>query len=811
MRWIILGLLTCWLVIYSTPSQTLSPSQFEPLDHSNSLPVLQQKLQQYERQNDRVNQGIALVNLAITYRQQGAWNLAEKSAEQSLTLLTGQLRAHALNIRAKLHLERGNPQAAYERWTEAATIYQQQQDRDSWYRVQADRSLALQNLGLYPQSCALLWETLDLPGKCQYSAQILSVLEQQHIPPSALSLLAHLGRVLQVLGELEGSEAILKLGIKTATNLGSPPETNYLWLNLGNTLRAKGADHYPAALTAYQRSGLLEGQVNQISLFIQTNELEKAKNLWQAISYRVIDSSITSKINFARSGIQLAVKYQELIPELQRLLTVTLQEAKTLNHPRFIAHTLLLQANLAEQNQDWQQAKTLNELALKTITAPDVTYLLFAQRGRIAQKTGHIEQAIAEYSAAIQALSQLRQDLVNLNTDVQYNFREGVEPIYRELVSLLLKNDRPSQAQLRQAREVMESLQIAELDNFFRDACADTKPTNIDAIDSKAAIFYPIVLPDRLEIIVAIAKQPLFHTRISIPRSTLRQTIQAARNSLRLTALPEERIAPTSKLYDWLIRPTETLLQQYQIETLVFVPDDSLRNLPFSILWDGSQYLLQKYNLALVPSLQLLSPQPIGQQKLQVTAAGLTAARQGFPPLPAVGEEIQNIAQILPTNIILNQEFTTGALGAKIATNATPIVHLATHGQFSSDINSTFLLTWDDRIQVSELGSILGSRPDSPIELLVLSACETAAGDDRANLGIAGFAIRSGARSTIASLWAAFDDSTAILMANFYQELAKRGTSKAQALRNAQIKLLRHETFSHPYYWAPFLLLGNWQ
>ncbi|NJR64375.1 MAG: CHAT domain-containing protein [Leptolyngbyaceae cyanobacterium CRU_2_3] len=141
------------------------------------------------------------------------------------------------------------------------------------------------------------------------------------------------------------------------------------------------------------------------------------------------------------------------------------------------------------------------------------------------------------------------------------------------------------------------------------------------------------------------------------------------------------------------------------------------------------------------------------------------------------------------------------------------MVHLATHGQFSSNAAETFLLTWDGRINVNQLSQLLRSRDpkNPPIELLVLSACQTAAGDDRAALGLAGIAIRSGARSTLASLWKVNDESTTAFMAQFYRELIQPGISKTAALRNAQIALLHDSQYQQPFFWAPFVLVGNWQ
>jgi CHAT domain-containing protein len=166
----------------------------------------------------------------------------------------------------------------------------------------------------------------------------------------------------------------------------------------------------------------------------------------------------------------------------------------------------------------------------------------------------------------------------------------------------------------------------------------------------------------------------------------------------------------------------------------------------------------------------------------------------------------------VPTNILLNQSFTQTQLAGKLESIAFPIVHLATHGQFSSQAENTFLLTWEGRIQAKDLDQLLRDRQNRPpIELLILSACQTATGDKRAALGLAGVAVRSGARSTIASLWSVQDDSTATLITQFYKALKQPGITRSEALRQAQLSLLRSPDYQHPYYWAPFVLVGNWR
>ena len=273
-------------------------------------------------------------------------------------------------------------------------------------------------------------------------------------------------------------------------------------------------------------------------------------------------------------------------------------------------------------------------------------------------------------------------------------------------------------------------------------------------------------------------------------------------------------LSANQQFYDWLLRPLEKELENNEVKTLVFVLDGILRNLPMAALYDGEQYLVEKYNIALTPTLQLLSSRTLTPDKLRVLAGGLAQARQGFSPLPAVKEEVKEIAKLTSAQVLLDQDFTTSRLQTEIEGVPFPIVHLATHGQFSSQADNTFLLTWDERINVKDLDQLLQAREGgdlSPIELLILSACQTATGDKRAVLGLAGVAVRSGARSTLATLWSVQDQSTADVMSLFYENLSTSGVNKAEALRQAQLSLLRSSQYQHPFYWAPFVLVGNWQ
>ena len=163
----------------------------------------------------------------------------------------------------------------------------------------------------------------------------------------------------------------------------------------------------------------------------------------------------------------------------------------------------------------------------------------------------------------------------------------------------------------------------------------------------------------------------------------------------------------------------------------------------------------------------------------------------------------------------MDAQFTRATLQTQTGNTASPIVHIATHGQFSSDPRETFVVAWDEQIDVFNLSNILRNREASgadPLELLILSACQTATGDDRAILGLAGIAIQSGARSTLSSLWAIQDQSTAVLMSLFYQALSDPSATvtRAEALRQAQLQLMTRPGYQAPYFWAPYVMVGGW-
>lgn len=586
----------------------------------------------------------------------------------------------------------------------------------------------------------------------------------------------------------------------------------------------------------------MQAALNQLSVLIELHRwpqvLAEIARLQPEIEQLPIEqTSIQQQIQFAlelrqvyRAG-QLSAQTASDIPQL---LNHAAQSAAALQDRRTQSFALGSLGEWYAQEQAIALALPPLEQALmlaQAMNAADLSYRWQWQLGRLLKQQNDRSGAIAAYRDAIKSLQALRNDLVVVNREVQFSFQTQVEPVYRELVELFLSDPeiplennqvysvsnsfKDDDQLLVQAREVIEGLQIAELDNFFREACLETQfeiDRVVDQANLSAAIFYTIVLPDRIDVILKLPHQALNHYRTVIDQATLEKTVDELLTEVKRPYLSQKFQQSSQQLYKWLIGPAESLLADRQIETLVFVLDSSLRNIPIAALFDGQQFLVEKYSVALAPGLQITNPRPLDGENLNVLLAGLSEARANFSRLAHVTQEVQEIQADLPSKVLLNQTFTLSNFRQQLDRTAFSIVHIATHGQFSSNLAETFILAWDQPILVNQLSQLLQVEEtrSEPIELLVLSACRTAAGDRRATLGMAGVAVRAGARSTIASLWNLDDNSGAVLMDRFYQQLVQSPMTKAEALRQAQIALLQDPQYGAPRFWAPYILLGNW-
>ena len=595
--------------------------------------------------------------------------------------------------------------------------------------------------------------------------QGLELAKEAIEPPLAVLILVNLARTATIMSDLPMAEKALREGITLITRLPASRRKAILSAALANQLQEL----------------LKENDPKLSSIFLE----ESARNLWEAVKQFAEKSSDTRLQSNASGNIghldEMAGRYDKAMEATRRALFFAQQGP----HPEMIYR--------------WQW-----------------------QLGRLFKKTGQIDKALKTYQHAVDSLNPIQTRLMAGYRNSPEYFHKHIKPVYFGLAELYIETAEKTsdvtqrQLQLQKARLTIEQMKAAEIEDFFQDECTTAfrnKATSLDNIGKSSAVIYPMPFKDRL-VVIATLPSGIVQITSSVDQETLTRTVISFRRHLQDSS--HQSFAGTGKkLHDWIIAGLEERLQEESINTLVIIPDEALSLIPFAALYDGEKFLIEKYAIVTTPSLQLTDPLPASRENFDALLVGLSDGVQGFPPLPNVPEELDTISKILRGNSeqLLNQAYEKKALTDAITRNSYRIIHMATHGEFSADPNQTFLLTYDDKLLLNQFGNLLKLDlfSDKPIELLTLSACSTAVGDIRAAFGLAGIALKSGARSAVATLWSVHDEATMLAMTEFYRQFQSRPEiNKAQALQAAQLNLLKRPQYKHPAYWSPFLFIGNW-
>lgn len=359
---------------------------------------------------------------------------------------------------------------------------------------------------------------------------------------------------------------------------------------------------------------------------------------------------------------------------------------------------------------------------------------------------------------------------------------------------------------------------------------------NLAQLPQKSVLFYPLVLKDSLELIVVTPESPPIHRTVAVTREQLNQTIASFRQAL---APSQDLKQPARQLYDWLIKPIEKDLKISGVKTIIYAPDDQLRYIPLAALYDGNQWLVQRFTVNNITAASLTKFNLSSNSKLHVLAAAVTkssyqikvANRQlTLSGLPFAAREVENLADVVPgTKKLFDDAFSPESILPQM--DDYTVIHLATHAAFVvGKPEDSFILFGNGKyVNLKDLAT--WSLPH--VDLVVLSACETGVGGKLGNgeeiLGFGYQIQKTGARAAIASLWTVDDGGTQALMSAFYTLLSSGKLTKAQALQQAQIALITSnfsqlgqqqsrshniplvsgDNLTHPYYWAPFILIGN--
>ncbi|MEM8637609.1 MAG: CHAT domain-containing protein [Cyanobacteria bacterium P01_G01_bin.54] len=351
---------------------------------------------------------------------------------------------------------------------------------------------------------------------------------------------------------------------------------------------------------------------------------------------------------------------------------------------------------------------------------------------------------------------------------------------------------------------------------------------------TRPVLIYALSYPESLELLL-ITPQDDPIVREIVPDATFSQLRSKIQQFNRRVQFPGSHryLGFAQQLHTWLIEPLQDELAGYEVDTLLFAMSAGLRALPLAALHDGEQFLVEQYSLGQIPSVSLTDGRYRSLQNAPVVAMGASQFQEHHP-LPAVPMELTSITQRHPASQqFLNEAFTLGNFQAESQDDRQPILHLATHSRFQAGRSDlTYIQLWDQPIGLADLRT-LDWHSTTQLELLVLSACETALGDLDAELGFAGLAVQTGVKSAIASLWQVSDLGTLALMDRFYAQLANPAIPiKAEALRQAQLAMLRGELsfqdgtldgmpltpelarysntdLTHPFYWSAFTLVGS--
>ncbi|MBD2088929.1 CHAT domain-containing protein [Microcoleus sp. FACHB-1515] len=776
----------------------------------------QAALSQYQASGEQANAAIVLENLARAYQQIG----------------------------------QTNQEIQY--WQQAAAHYRQAGDRAQWGRMLTEQAQAHRRLGQSRQAIALLCGATP-PDCLPESALQLARTSSDRLGEAAA--LGSLGEAYRTRGDYQRAIELLSASHAVAQDINQLAYQAAALNGLGNAQLGLAQISYRRAIAAAQvgRSNAdeleqagREQDATAIRYFQQSLTIAeqqgdrlaqlraivaalpayyRTETLAAAARQQAID--LLSTLPNSPDKVYLAVDLVHLLepaacaasPTALALLQQAVLVAQQLDDPRSESFALGELGRFYECQRDYEQAIALTQQARwaaeQDLRAQDSLYLWEWQTGRILAAQGKIEAAIAAYDKAVTTLETIRSELLSADRDLQFDFRDTVDPVYRELVELRLSTAAPEN--ISAALQNLDALRLAELQNYFGDDCVIVAaPRSIDAVPNAAtAIFSSVVLADRTAVILSLPNGEQQIHWIDIDRDRLTAEVNDYRQQLERFY---RRFDPqqAEKMYGWLIAPFAEVLEQFQVKTLVFVQDGILRSVPMAALYDGEQYLIQKYAIATTPSLTLTEAQPLDRSRLRVLVLGLTQAAeidgQTFPALSNVNREVAAIEAELNSTPLLDQNFTSTRLQQALSQASYPIIHMATHGQFSTVPDDTFLITGDrQKLTITDLDRILRQTATTDsIELLSLTACQTAVGDDRAALGLAGVAIQAGVRSALASLWFIDDAATAQLATEFYANLQNPNMSRADALRAAQISLLENRQTANPAYWAPFILIGNW-
>jgi len=829
-------------------------------DYQQALAFYQQALEISREIGDRASEGNALNNIGVARSNLGDYDRAAELYQQALEI-SREIGDRAGEGNALTRL--GDANYNQGRYAKALVLYEQALGISREIGDRVSEGNALNSLGSTRHSLGEYAQALEF-----YEAA-LSIFTELGNRAGQAQLLGNLGLVRVQLQQRDRALAAYEQALEVQEEIGDRAGAADTLNNIGALHILRGEDEqavatFERALAARQEIGDRAGEANTLgNLGVVYENLQdtpsalaayqQALTIFQDIGDRVGERTALNNIGsvfeqqqqrelailFYKQAVNVTEAIRQDLAELPASVRQSYTEtvAQTYRH---LADLLLQQNRVLEAQQVLDLLKVqeledyLDRLRGNSQTAQGVANLP-PERQLLESYDRLQQQAIA----LGQELTQLRQipdtqwtpeqeqrivELVSQQQKLSQNFADFTrQPDVVALVRQLSQT----------ARE--QSLSLSSLKNL-----AD----NLRDLDRNAVLLYPLILRDRIELILATPDAPPIRHTVSVPRAELNQTILDFRRALQTPTRDPKQ--PAQKLYNWLIAPLENDLKLAQTETIIYAPDGQLRYVPLAALHDGQGWLVERFEINNITAQSLTDFNQPPQEQLRVLAGAFASGKYevrvgesifAFSGLTYAGKEVEILAETVPnTTMLVDEAFSKAATTIRL--DSYSIVHFATHGALvQGQPESSFILFGNG--ETVSLQEVRDRWQLTNVDLVVLSACQTGLGAQLGNgeeiLGFGYIMQEVGARAAIASLWSVDDGGTQMLMNAFYRALQQPGIVKVEALRQAQLALIRDEEagegeergivavrsrdenlepeiadrLSHPYYWAPFILIGN--
>ncbi|MFB2937806.1 tetratricopeptide repeat protein [Aerosakkonemataceae cyanobacterium BLCC-F154] len=795
---------------------------FQQGNYQQALELYQQTLQFRREVGDKLGEGRTLNNIGLIYEALADYPRALENYQQALAIFQApeiknrQGEAAILNNIGLIYNQLGQSSQALEFYQKALVIRQEIDDKSGV-------GTTLHNIGYIYDRQQKYAQALE------YYEQALQIRKEVSDRAGEALTLNNIGLVYDNLGKHSLALDNLQKALGIFRDIGDRT-------NEGNTLDSIGTVHknqrqYEKSLDAYQQALTIIKEVGNrnferstLSNIAQLLEVQNKPEL--AILFYKQAVNVTESI---RSGLS------KLPSEQQRSYTATVADTY-----RSLADLLLQQNRVLEAQQvlDLLKVQELEDYFQK-VRGNEQTWQgveLLPQEQKVQADYIAMQNKAIELGKELSQLQKIPS--VNRTTEQQKRITELIQ-IQQEIRSEF-NNFINSPAVIALTQKLSqttsgESLNLRTLNKL---------QAQLKQLSQNAVLLYPLILEDRLELVLVTSYSPPIRRTVNIKRQELNRLIVEFRLALQQSNADAK--TPANKLYNLLIKPIENDLNQAQAQTIIYAPDGQLRYIPIAALFDGKQWLVERFSINNITSASLTDFNSRKISQLKILAAAFTqgsynitvgSRKLTFAGLPFAGREVENLAAIIPnTTKLIDSAFTPTSTVPKL--NEYNIVHLATHAAFVIGQPQDSFILFGDGSRVTLRDVETWSLPD--VELIVLSACETGIGGQLGNgEEILGFGYQmqlTGAKATIASLWSVSDGGTQVLMDAFYAELRKGNISKAEALRRAQIALINSrnslttaqrgriftaqptrnslaarvsDRLNHPYYWAPFVLIGN--